>query len=614
MEDFDQKLEALIYKYHIYQYNNKLLTQLETQKKIQNLWNKLEGEKIVIWGGGWHTYKIFQCLNDEQKKKIFLIIDKNPEGKERFEYGIGIITPEEFSLLCLKATIIISSYKYRREIAIEIYNNEWDCNIVDLYDYLEEKHINYTEEFYKSPVITYEDMFILRKRIKKETNLNEKKRLFRKLIGEYVAIRDFKNAFLYIKLGITREEQDYNDYKEFVEKVSELFEELKKALNSKEHIVMNWLDALRYDEIKYMPFVDKIARQGMLFENAYAVSTYTNAAFKTMLTGKLFIDDKLYKEKIEDLSDTKLIKNLKENDYSFYYAGQHCTSQAEYTINKVSFLYRCYDSELRLPDSLLLWSVLDFLSTKESKCCIFIHCLSETHPPYFSSKLRKMKKYNGWICGEAMDNQKEKDATLKQIIRSMRDFDKQLEWYHFFCGEKFINIFMSDHGQYRGEKPICIDGINHIVFQINGQNIPTNRLDKIFGLNCFPQLIEHLVKKEWDKIDDVLTDTGVIQTDDIYNPSHVEYCLNAENDQIYYDLYSQHRGIVTPKEIYVKYVSGQEYFFIKGDKDNLINDLFYEKRIQELKSMCGNNFIKISEEKKYFPAQEMYKKHNLKYL
>ncbi|MDD3138667.1 MAG: sulfatase-like hydrolase/transferase [Lachnospiraceae bacterium] len=613
MKNFDKELEKLIFKNGIYKYNHRLLRQIEINNCIQKQWDSLEYNNIAIWGGGWHTYQLLQCLTEIQRSKIDVIIDKKPENTNRFKFGIEVVSPEVFFREKKVDTIVISSFKYRKEINLTILNNSSRYNIVDLYNFLENFGIVLNQEFYKGHIVTYEDIFISRSIFNKESSSSKKKCLMRKIIGQYIGIRDFRTALGYIRLGIEREDDDFINYQNFSTAIINLMYEIQQRFCGRDHIIVNWLDALCYKELKYMPFLQELSKTGIFFENAYAVSTYTTATFKAMITGKLFIDDKLYEQKLSNLSEEKLIRILEKEKYQFFYAGLHCTNQSEFTINEIALLYQQYEAELQLPDSCLQWWTLNFLANNEQKCCILIHSLSETHPPYYSGNLKKMKKYNGWLSGSAMDTD-EKEVALRQINSSLKNFDKQLAWYHQWYGDRFVTMYMSDHGQYRGEKPVCIDGANHVVLMINGKKVPTYKAYRMFGLNQFPELMELVIEGGLDHLENILKEYVCIQTDDIYNEDHVNLCLETKEDQVFYDLFSQHRGVITMDETYVKYASGAEYYLINNESDNLISSEKYVKRINQLRKLCGYNFIKISEEKRYFGAKKMYEKHNLHFL
>lgn len=70
----------------------------------------------------------------------------------------------------------------------------------------------------------------------------------------------------------------------------------------------------------------------------------------------------------------------------------------------------------------------------------------------------------------------------------------------------------------------------------------------------------------------------------------------------------QCRGIVTKTDSYYKYVFGKEYYFRKEKpNENQIDKEEYCNRINELKNLCGNEFIDIFKYDKFKYSRLLYK-------
>ena len=104
--------------------------------------------RVAIRGGGEHTVYVLGLLNDKQKEKISLIIDRNKDVKVS---DFPVITPDEFDVETVDV-VLLSSWVHRESMRSEM---EQICaatnvEVLDPYDVLEEKGIRCVSEFYYS--------------------------------------------------------------------------------------------------------------------------------------------------------------------------------------------------------------------------------------------------------------------------------------------------------------------------------------------------------------------------------------------------------------------------------------------------------------------------------
>lgn len=129
-------------------------TKDETEKKLRilrQIFQSIPAEaSLAVRGGGIHTVRLLMLLDENCRKKVRYIIDRDCEcygGK----MGIKVVTLDEIEKYKIDY-IVISSYDYR-----EIWKNElkgkMDVQIIDLYEILETKGIVCTKEFYKNNYI-----------------------------------------------------------------------------------------------------------------------------------------------------------------------------------------------------------------------------------------------------------------------------------------------------------------------------------------------------------------------------------------------------------------------------------------------------------------------------
>ena len=71
----------------------------------------------------------------------------------------------------------------------------------------------------------------------------------------------------------------------------EKVDEIKNIIDNSDHIIVNWIDALRPEETCNMPFLLNKKEKGVYFDEAHTVAPYTSATIKTIFTGKRYLDD-----------------------------------------------------------------------------------------------------------------------------------------------------------------------------------------------------------------------------------------------------------------------------------------------------------------------------------
>ena len=96
---------------------------------------------------------------------------------------------------------------------------------------------------------------------------------------------------------------------------------------------------------------------------------------------------------------------------------------------------------------------------------------------------------------------------------------------------------------------------------ILGDNIIKSHIKKVFSLVNFPQLIELLMNNMIMQVETICSEYAEIQSDDCYS----EKIFNrfSRNPNAYKDFYIQHRGVITSKDIYLKMITGEEYYLVK---------------------------------------------------
>lgn len=557
---------------------------METLNKFMTSIKK--GEAGILWPNS----KSARVLYDLFPEKLVLddgdqaIVNRNFRRKYKY-----LIVP----------TYRIKIRRMLRQVCLSCINR---CKVVDIYTLFERNGLECKEDFEQlmGLGVTYSEIVKDLNENTEEQNIKTKK-----LIGKYLRIRDFKNAFKYISKLESLQDSEYDKYVNLQKEIESVLSEMGKKINVRNHIIVNWIDALRYDEVKNMSFLKEQSELGLYFENMYDSTPYTTATMRTVFTGGLLIEDKLYMMKMEDFAETELYKTLKNANYQFSYFGAHF-KKGIFTNERMRRICALNGyGQMEVPSSLLQYELINFLSKAENNYFVIVHNLIETHVPY----MNPVDKHVNYIREEDIFRIQENgsEEMARQIIRSQKYLDEQLRYYYAYYCDVAYNIFMSDHGQYRREKPVCFKGMNHTCFLILGKDILPQKYFRVTSLLAFPEMIKGLFQNKGNEVAEVYKkDYVLIQEDDMYGAKRET--LLAENPSKAKICYMQHRGIITDKDFYLRYFTGEEYYVLSNCNENVIECEEYMERINYLKKLVGNQYIDFEKVSKYHIAEEVYKK------
>lgn len=584
------QIDIMLLNPEIYKYNMELYRYYLVIHSVKGiLENVADGKKVAVYGG-YALSHIWEKITPELKEKVKYIIeeertaDKDPYGLQRL-----YILPDEISDYDID-TVILAAYKNRRGIKNKIVNPE--TGVIDLYEILYNEKINMEEEYYKGVHYSYgyivQDLYTLKK-------CDEKLRaiILKRLIGEYFHIRDFENAFQVIALLCEIPDSGYMFYRELEQKIQDKLALLRENVSSKQHILVNWLDALPPKATEQMPYIKSKIQEGIYFENAHTVVKHTKPTMKTIFTGKTYIDDRLFSLKMDDLENSQLYRNLKKHGYRFKYFGGYM----RYGMfkNGRTIPYINSTDHFQLACMPLQWAAVKEMEECAEKCFILIHNLVEGH-----------EFHNGdmELPEEEMisDLQKRREAH-KNI--SYRYLDRQLAFYMPIYQNLEYQIVMSDHGVNDGTVPDDWREFTHIILLILGEGVKSEKVENMASLVSFPDIVDCVIEKQSDKISKAASgDFALVQTEDMYNM----HAMGSIYTDIYRfeNSYMQRRGVITLEDAYYRKATGEEFYFLKDRTENYINGLEYQERIDGLRELAGNKFIDFEKYEKYFGSKRMY--------
>lgn len=584
------QIDIMLLEPEIYKYNMELYRYYFAINSIKEILGNVGNGKNIAVYGGYALCHIWEKITPELKDKVqYVIEEEHVENKEPYGLHRPYILPDEIKDHDID-TVILAAYKNRQGIKNKVLNT--GVKVIDLYEILYQEKINMEEDYYTGVHYSYEyiiqDLFTLKKSDGKLRVI-----LLKKLIGEYFHIRDFESAFHFIALLKEIPDSGYGFYQKLEQKIRVKLSLLRENVSSKQHILVNWLDAVPPGAAEQMPYIKAKMQEGIYFENAHTVVKHTKPTMKTIFTGGTYIDDRLFLSKMDDLEHSHLYKNLKKNGYRFKYFGGYMrygmfqNSRTIPYINSTNhFLLAC------MP---LQWAAVKEMEECTEKSFILIHNLVEGHE-FLNGDMD--------LPEEEMISDLQKRREIHKNT-SYRYLDRQLKFYMSLYQNLEYQILMSDHGVNDGTVPDDWREFTHIILLILGEDVKAEKVESMASLVSFPDIVDCLIEKQGNKIPKACArEFAFVQTEDMYN-MHAMGSVYTDLHR-FEDSYMQRRGVITLKDSFYKKATGEEFYFLKDVTENVISRPEYAKRISELREIAGNEFIDSRKYEKYFGSKKMY--------
>lgn len=604
----DEKLYTLVNKYNICTSGKDKQTRIREKNAaisyINDIFSDLGVCNIALYGAGEHTVNLLHSLSNENYSKVkFILGDKFNDRK--MDKNKTYLYPEELMNIEVDV-VVISSFASKSIIRDNIEKMGFNKTVIDLYDMFDAKGLHLDRAYYRVGKCEYRDIIEKHNLFNDEKEIKRKWELYEELIYMFIEIKDFISVFEYID-NYKKIREDYPEkYNDFATDLHEFFEWIKESIEKRDSkdIVINWVDALRYDEIDSMKYLKNIKENSLFFENAYTVIPTTTATMNTILTGVDDIFD-LRNGFVDKFNSTNCIflEKLEQLNYCFIYCGdKERANRFDDKYNLFSFNKECDIEQSISP--FFQWECLNILLTEKKPCCIIIHNLPETHLPCVSPRL---PYYKVWEKDEIKTEPHIDIAEKFEQINISRNYlDNQLEWYASFLSSKIVKIYLSDHGKL-GKNMYDSDYI-HVMYMVQGDSIKKEKCKDLFSLADSVNMLEYIIEnKALEKRDYVR-----ISNLPVYNKNYAELVMGFSQKDKYKLI--QYKGIVTDKDKYIRYDYGKELYFLKDNNKNLINDIQCSSRIQELRDIMGDNFINVYKDQYYSASQIIYNSLNLKSL
>lgn len=424
-----EKYSSLMQKYGYKDnsYNGEINTII--RKSISSFVSKCS--KAAIWCYGKHT-KMLMADFVFELKSIKLIIDEKLKDQE--DSGFKFIGSDEIISLEVDG-IIISSYKYRKEI-YDIINSKYPkIQVLDIYKELEMHGIYLETEYYNLghpyQLLQSFNNYVL------EYNSNPNEKVAFNMQEILLSMKDFNLAY---KWACQFQKDSIGNWEDYSKEVYSLYElELTCAKNiNSNNVVMFCIDGLRYCDIKDMPEFHKyLTNNTKYYTNAYSVSTST---FESLIPAYGRYEDLsvgYYKENIVKKGECDFINVAKSQNRRIYFYTDSFRFIDDEAINV---------TEEAQTTTQKLW---DFIidANRGNNGLFYVHILYESHYSYPNPYTEKpiiadgsnivfdfLERNGGCL---RTDYEKQHRDTLRYLDDTITPFIKNLD-----CGI----VYFADHG------------------------------------------------------------------------------------------------------------------------------------------------------------------------
>lgn len=291
---------------------------LVIKKSIQDF--LLDARKPAIYCNGGHT-KILVADFIYELKPVKYIIDNYTDCSK--DTGYTLIKDEEIEIYEIDS-VIISSFKFRKEIKNSLLEKHPNVKILDLYDEFEKNKIflNADYYYYNHPYHHYHTINLLQRKLRLESEDCEA--MWLELITHYLHIKDFRTAGRKAEqlYSITRKQchhQLWNDIKQLYEEELELAESFHSS-----NTIMFCFDGLRRQDLygTYMPkLMQCLEQDSFIFRNAYSCSTSTYESLIPAYSGNMDLRTHYYEKNFVSLEDCPFAQKALQDGHHFYVYG-----------------------------------------------------------------------------------------------------------------------------------------------------------------------------------------------------------------------------------------------------------------------------------------------------
>lgn len=338
-------------------------------------------KKPAIWCNGIHTKSLMTDFMFEMRN-VKYIVDKFQGASENS--GFYIIAPTDVVINGIDG-VIISTFRWRKEILDEIQRVCPDIKYLDIYEKLAENGFKLTGEYYAqgSPYTYYHKVNRLLRETLAPCSQEKLEELYWELAAGFFEKKDFRTAIVYAKKLCTLTKKEI--YEEFIKDLEYIYRlELQTAADiSQDNVLMCCVDGLRRKDVldKMPAFKKHIDEKTFFYNNAFSTSTSTYESLIPAFSGYQHINDPGSSARSMPEEECLFICRAKEQGRKIYFytdATPYIISDSIHVINDAQTVTE------------KMWNfILD--ACDEQNGLFYIHILYESHfafpNPYTAEEL-----------------------------------------------------------------------------------------------------------------------------------------------------------------------------------------------------------------------------------
>lgn len=555
---------------------------------FQEVWGQIPDEEPIAFYGFGAAFNHMYNRVENNPKNVVCIIEN---FYCRFsDLDIPIIATEQMSQYKFNK-IILTGFAERYQMRRDIAAYDSSIEIIDIYEILEKRGRRYDEVFCERTIdgfyLDYLDLESARINYEKSSGPEEARKNLKLLIQAYLQYRDFVYANFYIEEYIDRRYDDSHSFARLKIELARFFEDVKEKIKVMpgKNVFTFVLDALSFDASKRMPFLEKLSENSLSFCNAFSSGFNTRSFTYSLLTGKSYVEDEIYK-----------IDKLKKEDSGFLLETAASGCKVKH-ISTGYFIFLCKINDYKAYGTIqpiLYWNLLTEILSEPGDCVYFIHSM-ESHKPYYSGHpskalLHYTSEYRSGACTPKFEGTPEEISRqryehvecLKQDVYQY--VDRQLEFYLGFLNlDKDAVIIASDHLEdYALTKaldlPFTLD-MQKVSLIIHSNTAKTGVYEDIYSTINMSSLLRQLIRGE--------KELKISRIDYARQEQCPFYGKNLKREDFSINAYG-YVNFVTNTEKYIFYLDGSERYYLLPDfKNNLIEDERYRQRIDYFRSQIN---------------------------
>lgn len=560
---------------------------------------------VAIRCAGCHTAQLVSEFKDVLK--VDYLIDKEPTKviPRISELGIPIHEKVRNNL----DAIIVGTFDYRKEIKQELRENECK-NVIDIYDILEQNGFFLQCEFYNYYSEPYQLLIELKQQFIHCDDSNDKKKLIKRLIKEFLGIRDFVSAFKWMEEYRQHNFGDVGTIDKLEEELRIFLNEVKRLVLTKEKqdIVWFWQDGLPQYSVDEMPFLSSMKKRGVYFKNSFAHSPVTRSVYGNILDKTMEIDRHRGLVRTEN---HKLTKYLQEEGYKVL----KIRPVEKENINLNLYDYNRSDELIIANVALteIYWSALrTIVLESETSLVLLLHTGLETHLPVMAPTLDKYMFHQAEYYEERFEIAG-REQYLENLKNTTKYVDDELKFMVSILGENITKIYMSDHGDLlTKESYMFTRDAMQSVLAIDSKNLHAISFGKLFPLSNFLELFKYILDPNEENEKNMFVEDMRITGVDFYNLKLIQQLIKMDFAKygIAYD------GYLTTDDRYVVLATGEEiYSTIDQDLVNGIDFPQNQPRVHKWRERIaadGYNFLHNKDFPKFVNSKYLYDNMNKK--